>query len=110
MATDNRFAAWKDDELRCAAMQEYVKKGLKREETPNFLWRDFSYYKWSMRTLDRCMLHFQIYYIDKDVSIEEVKEAVKKAMEKKIHINHNLLGFQLSDNELEEAAKLQKVS
>eukprot|EP00794_Sanderia_malayensis_P011558 gene11558-12749_t len=101
MAADNRFAAWKEDELLRTAMQEYVKQGLKREETLSFSQRDFSHYKWSMRTLDRRMRHFQIYYIDQDVSIEEVKEAVKKelagpgkllgyrAMQKKIRINHN---------------------
>ncbi len=102
MVTDNRFARWKDDGLLRAAMQDYVKQGLKREETINFLQGDFQQYQWSMQTLDRCMRHFCIYYIDKDVSIEVVKEAVQeelagpgkplgyRAMQKKIRINHGL--------------------
>ena len=81
MATDNRCARWKEDESLRVAMQDCVKQGLKREEALDFLMRDFPQYQWSLRSLDRRLRHFDIYYNDKDVSIEEVRQAVKKELE-----------------------------
>jgi hypothetical protein len=64
--------------------------------------KDFPQYTWSVHTLDRCLLHFDIYYTDKDVDVDQVKEAVAKelegpgrllgyrVMQKKIHQAHNL--------------------
>ena len=74
-----------------------------REEALDFLKRDFPQYAWSVRSLDRRMRYFDIYYNDRRVSVEEVKEAVKKelegpgkllgyrAMHKKVRREHNLL-------------------
>ena len=74
-----------------------------REEALDFLKRDFPQYAWSVRSLDRRMRYFDIYYNDRRVSVEEVKEAVKKelegpgkllgyrAMHKKVRQEHNLL-------------------
>ena len=52
-------------------MSRYVKQGLQRGEILDFLKRDFAKYAWSLRSVD-------IYYHDKNVSVEKVKEAVKK--------------------------------
>ena len=39
--------------------------------------RDFPQYSWSIRTLDRRMRYFNIFYHNKNVSLNAVKEAVK---------------------------------
>ena len=83
-------------------METYVRQGYKREEALDFLKRDFPQYSWSIRSLDRRLRYFAIYYNDQRVTVEEVKDAVKKelegpgkllgyrAMHKKIRQEHNL--------------------
>ena len=58
---DNRFSSWKEDDLLKRAMQTYV--------------------EWSIRTLDRRLRHFGVYYNDNTVSVEDVEEAIKKELE-----------------------------
>jgi hypothetical protein len=48
-------------------MTKYIMQGLEQEEILHFLKRDFSQYAWSIRTLDRRLRHFEIYYHNKDV-------------------------------------------
>ena len=43
--------------------------------------KDFSQYAWSIRTLDRRLRNFEVYYKDGTVSVEDVKEAVNKELE-----------------------------
>ena len=43
--------------------------------------RDFPMYAWSIRSLDRRLRCFEIYYNNPEVSVEEVKDAVKKELE-----------------------------
>ena len=69
----------------------------------SILRRDFDQYAWSLRTLDRCLRHFKIFYSDTTVSVEAVKDAVTKeldgprkplgyrAMQKKVCQRHDLL-------------------
>lgn len=69
----------------------------------DFLKRDYSQYPWSIRTLERRLRFFEIYYNDRHVSVEDVREAVQnelngpgkflgyRAMHKKISQEHNLL-------------------
>ena len=61
---DSRVSSWKEDDLLKGALQKYVKQGLKREEAIDFLRRDFPQYAWSIRTLDRRLRHFEVYYRD----------------------------------------------
>ena len=59
----------------------YVTKGLQRNEILSYMLRDFPQYSWSIRrTLDRRMLYFNIFYYDKKVSLNAVKEAVKEEL------------------------------
>ena len=62
-------------------MSRYIKQGLQRQEILDFLKRDFAQYAWSIRTVDRRLRYFDIYYHDKNVSVDEVKEAVKKELD-----------------------------
>ena len=43
--------------------------------------KDFSQYTWSVRTLDRRLRYFDIFYNDKDIDIDQVKEAVAEELE-----------------------------
>lgn len=54
-------ADWEDDENLKQDLAMYVRQGLKRDEIINFLNRDYSCYKWSIRTLDRRLRYFDIY-------------------------------------------------
>ena len=62
-------------------MERYVREGYKREEAMGFLKRDFPMYAWSIRSLDRRLRYFEIYYNDKGVAEEDVMDAVKKDLE-----------------------------
>ena len=99
---DEREAPWKEDETLQEALENYVRQGLQRREMLDFLSRDFTSYKWSLRSLDRRLRHFNIYYNREDVPDDEVKLAVEKelegpgkllgyrAMHKKIRQEHGL--------------------
>ena len=94
--------SWKGDVELQEKLKQYVKEALKREEILSFLRRDFSQYQWSIRTLDRRLRYFDIYYSDKNVTVHKVREAVAeeldgpgkllgyRAMQKKIRLEHNL--------------------
>ena len=58
----------------------YVTKGLQRNEILSYMLRDFPQYSWSIRTLDRRMLYFNISYYDKNVSLNAVKEVVREEL------------------------------
>ena len=99
---DEREAPWKEDETLQEALENYVRQGLQRREMLDFLSRDFTSYTWSLRSLDRRLRHFNIYYNREDVPDDEVKLAVEKelegpgkllgyrAMHKKIRQEHGL--------------------
>ena len=70
--------AWREDLKLREDMEKYVRQGYKREEALDFLKRDFPMYAWSIRSLDRRLRCFEIYYNNSEVSVEEVKDAVKK--------------------------------
>ena len=81
MAAYFRNDRWKEDDLLRNEMKKYVMQGLQREEILDFLKRDFSQYAWSMRTFDRRLSYFEIYYHDKTVSVDEVRVAVQKELD-----------------------------
>ena len=73
--------AWREDLKLREDMERYVRQGYKREEALDFLKRDFPMYAWRTRSLDRRLRYFEIYYNNPEVSVEEVKDAVKKELE-----------------------------
>ena len=81
MAAYFRNDGWKEDVVLKKEMAKYVKQGFQRREMLDFLKRDFAQYAWSLRTLDRRLRHFDIQYNDKNVSVEEVKDVVKRELE-----------------------------
>ena len=64
-----RTDEWKDDVNLKEELQRYVNQMYKRREILNFVEKDFPQYTWSVRTLDRCLRYFEIYYSDKDVDL-----------------------------------------
>ena len=58
-------------------LSKYPSKGFQRNKTLSYMLRDFPQYSWSIRTFDRRMWYFNIFYPDKNVSLNTVKEAVK---------------------------------
>ena len=70
-------ALWKDDCDLEEAMKKYVSQSLQRREMLDFLIRDFPEYTWSLRSLDRRLRHFDIFYKDEDVGVDTVRDAVK---------------------------------
>ena len=97
-----RTDEWKDDVNLKEELQRYVNQMYKRREILNFVEKDFPQYTWSVCTLDWRLRYFKIYYSDKDVDIDQVKEAVAselegpgkllgyRAMQKKIRQVHQL--------------------
>ena len=74
---DNREALWKDDDNLKGALETYVWQGLQRKVL-DFVKRDFDQYTWSLRSLDRRLCHFEIFYKDETVQVGEVVDAVRK--------------------------------
>ena len=80
-STSNMADAWREDLKLREDMERYVRQGYKRDQALDFLKRDFPMYPWSIRSLDRRLRCFEIYYNNPEVSVEEVKDAVKKELE-----------------------------
>ena len=72
---------WKEDNQLEQDLRKYVSQNLKRSEILDFVQRDFSEYTWSTATLDRGLRHFGIYYINYDIPVEAVSDAVQKELE-----------------------------
>ena len=73
-----RDSSWKEDTRLADKMRKYIQQGLTHQEMMSFLTCHFSQYTWSIRTLDRWLRHFGIFYTDKTVSPNEVRDAVAK--------------------------------
>ena len=56
---------WENDKHLKDDLEKYVRQGLRRKE-------------WSLQSLDRRMRYFDIYYTDKDVTVDRVIDAVEK--------------------------------
>ena len=95
--------AWREDLKLREDMERYVRQGYKREEALNFLKRDFPMYAWSIRSLDRRLRCFEIYYNNAEVSVEEVKDAVKKELEGA----GKLLGYRAMHKKVRQEYNLQ---
>ena len=81
MAAYFRNDAWKEDVFLKEEMSRYVKQGLQQDKILDFLKKNFAQYAWSLRSVDRRLRYFDIYYHDKNVLVVKVKEAVKKELD-----------------------------
>ena len=81
MAVACRSSAWKEDSCLEEELKRYVRQGMERTEIRDFVKRDFPQYTWSIRTLDRRLRYFGIFYTDRDITVEQVNETVAKELE-----------------------------
>ena len=72
-----RNSEWESDGDLKRELSKYVTKGLQRNEILSYMLRDFPQYSWSIKTLDRRMRYFNIFYHNNNVSLNAVKEAGK---------------------------------
>ena len=72
-----RTSEWESDGELKRELSKYVTKGLLRNEILSYILRDFPQYSWSIKTLDRRMRYFNIFYHSNNVSLNAVKEAFK---------------------------------
>ena len=71
---------WKTDETLKCDLENYVSQNLQRREIINFMERDYPFYAWSIPTLDRRLKYFEIKYINREISVEDVQDAVQKEL------------------------------
>ena len=72
---------WYKDQNMKEDLKRYVQQNLKRKEILDFMKRDYAMYTWSMSTLARRLKYFDIHYIDSNVALSAVTNAVKKELE-----------------------------
>lgn len=71
---------WKDNNQLKDDLQRFVEQQMQRNEILDFMKRDYGYYAWSMRTLERRLKYFQIKYIDYSTPLAKAREAVLKEL------------------------------
>ena len=76
-----RNVDWKEDQSLRNDLENYVKENLRRNEILDFLNRDYPQYAWSLSSLDRRMQYFNISYINNNVTVGQVREAVAKEID-----------------------------
>ena len=77
-----RNILWKEDDILIKSdLKKYVKEDLRRTEILDFMKPDFSQYAWSLSSLDRRMRYFDIHYTDNNVTVEQIRDAVKKEVD-----------------------------
>ncbi len=93
---------WKDDEDLKNDLESYVKQNLKRTEVLDFVSKKYPMYTWSLRTLCRRLSHFDIKYIDHQVNLDDVRQAV----EKEVQGPGRLLGYRALHRKIREIHNL----
>ena len=73
--------AWREDGSLQEKLSTYVLQCLQRVELLDFVKKDFPQYKWSIRSLDRRLRFFNIFYTDRRVTLDEACAAVKEEMQ-----------------------------
>ena len=71
---------WKFNTDLANDLDRYAQQKLRRAFVLDYMQRDYPQYRWSLRTLDRRLRYFNIYYTG-DVDPDDVVEAVKKELD-----------------------------
>jgi len=72
---------WYEDQNMKEDLKRYVQQNLKRKEILDCMKLDYAMYTWSISTLARRLKYFDIHYIDWNVALSAVTNAVKKELE-----------------------------
>ena len=71
--------SWKDYLYLMQQLKKHNSKGMRLQKLLSYMKRDFSHYSLSLIKLNRRLSFFSIYRHDKNVALDEVTEAIKKA-------------------------------
>ena len=74
-------SSWKDDLYLLQQLKEHNSKGMHLQEILSYVKRDFSQYSWRLITLNRRRRFVIIYRHNKNATVDEVTEAIKKECE-----------------------------
>ena len=74
-------SSWKDDLYLMQQLKEHNSKWMRLQEILSYVKRDFSQYSWRLITLNRRRSFVTIYRHDRNVTVDEVTEAIKKECE-----------------------------
>ena len=96
------MGSWKSDNALVTDLEKHVSQNLTRKEILDFMKKDYSCYPWSLATLARRLRHFKVSYIDAEIDVETVKQAVRgelagpgkclgyRAMTQKLRTQHGI--------------------
>eukprot|EP00794_Sanderia_malayensis_P000706 gene706-9204_t len=98
-----RNVEWKNDTVLKTALEGYSRENFKRTEMLSFLEKDFPQYAWSLRSLDRRLGEFKINRVDKDVSVEQLRNAVQEELDGP----GRLLGYRAMCNKIRQKHQLK---
>ena len=76
----NNNTAWKENENLENKLRSYVLKQMQINEILDYVSSDYHTYPWSLRTLDRRLRYFNIYYINKNLPLDEARNEVKNEL------------------------------
>ena len=97
-----RNDSFKDDLDLKSALHNYANQGLRRLEILDFARRDYCKYECSLLSLDRRLPEFDISYIHRTATVNEVKNAVRYEMEG----TGKLLGYGVMHKKLRQVHEL----
>lgn len=76
-----RNADWKDDESLQGELKKLVQQNYSRKEILVIVKKNHVQYAWSLKTLGNRLKYFNIKYIDNNIGIDQVYDAVRKEIE-----------------------------
>ena len=76
-----RNADWEDNLALKSDLQKYARQNLQKNEISDLVKQKYPMYAWSLRTLCRRLRRFDTTFIDYDIYVADVKQAVEKEME-----------------------------
>lgn len=80
MAASNNSTTWKENENLERDLRSHVQKQMQRNEILDYVSRDYPDYSWSLRTLDRRLRYFDIYYINRNIPLDEARNAISNEL------------------------------
>ena len=71
---------WKENFDLKSDLEKYVAQNLERNQVLDYVGRDYPMYKWSLRTLDRRLREFNIYYNDFRHDVDQVEAIIRQEL------------------------------
>jgi len=68
---------WQIEQALKNDLNKYVRQGMQRLEILDYAKRGYPYHNWSLRTLDRRLRFYDIYYIDQNIPLEHARHAIQ---------------------------------